>query len=37
MVLSLFTMADNNTCMEELEATIQAINATLKRFMQAEE
>ncbi|MCI92944.1 hypothetical protein A2U01_0114242, partial [Trifolium medium] len=29
-------MADN-TCMEELEAAIQAINGTLKKFMQAEE
>jgi hypothetical protein len=36
LVLSLLTMADN-TCMEELEAAIENINATLKKLMQAEE
>jgi hypothetical protein len=36
LVLSLLTMADN-TCMEELEAAIENINATLKKFMEVEE
>jgi hypothetical protein len=37
LVLSLITMAEDDISMNELEAAIQGLNATLKRFMEAEE